>query len=115
MKRDFICIVCPLGCLLYTDGADGDLLVTGNSCDKGVDFARKEIINPERILTTTVKLTNGGLLPVRSNIPVKKHEMIEMVTQLKSIEVTSPVVVGQIIIDNFGENSVNIIATDNIQ
>ena len=114
MQREIVCIVCPQSCLLTTD--DGDKIhVTGNNCDKGIAFAEKEKYDPERILTTTVKLTNGDLLPVRSNAPVKKHEMRSLVASLKSIEIKPPVVAGQIIVSNKGENSVNIIATDHVE
>ena len=114
MKREIVCIVCPQGCLLCVDEENGDIQVTGNICEKGITFAEKEILDPERTLTTTVKLSAGGLLPVRSSAPVKKHEMKSLVTQLKSVTVTPPVTIGQMIATGLGENTVDIIATDNI-
>ena len=115
MKREIVCIVCPLGCLLTTSEKDGVLQVTGNNCDKGIHFAEKETYDPERTLTTTVKLTTGGLLPVRSRGMVKKGEIINLVAKLSSLEITPPVSIGQIIIKGLGENSVDIIATDKVK
>ena len=112
MKREFICIVCPVSCMLATEVSDGVLQVTGNTCEKGITFAEKEIYDPERILTTTVKLSSGGLLPVRSKTLVKKHEVIALVSKLKPIVVEPPVEIGQVIANGLGENSVDIIATD---
>ena len=113
MTREFVCIVCPSGCLLSIDDGDNSLHVTGNSCEQGFGFAEKEVYDPERILTTTVKLSDGGLLPVRSNAMVKKREVRTLVKNLKSVVVTPPVVIGQIIVSGVGENAVDIVATDN--
>ena len=112
MKREFVCIVCPSGCTLTTDDRDNDLHITGNNCAQGFEFAKKEIYDPERILTTTVKLTSGGLLPVRSNGMVKKREMKTLVMKLRSVTATPPIKIGQTVAIGLGENSVDIIATD---
>ena len=112
MKCELACIVCPSSCILTVDKIDDTIHVTGNKCDQGIIFAEKEIHDPERILTTTVKLTTDRLLPVRSNAMVKKHEIKSIVSQLKTVVVKPPVEIGQIIKSGVGENSVDIIATD---
>ena len=115
MKREFVCIVCPSSCIIYTNDTNGTLDVSGNKCEKGHVFAEKEINDPERLVTTTVKLTTGGLLPVRSRSMVKKKEVKPLVLQLKSVVVLPPVSIGQVILAKQGVNSVDIIASDNIE
>jgi len=43
---------------------------------------------------------------------VKKREMKTLVMKLRYITVTPPILIGQIIASGLGENSVDIIATD---
>ena len=114
MKRELACIVCPSSCVLDVDIKDGSIKVSGNICEKGVEFVTTELSDPVRVLTTTVKISSGGLLPVRSKTTVKKSEMKTLVSQLKDIIITPPVTIGQIIVDNFGKNAVDIVASENV-
>ncbi len=53
-KRTLTCIGCPLGCTVEVTTENGQILsVTGNTCKRGEDYARKEVTNPTRIVTTT--------------------------------------------------------------
>ena len=54
-KRELICIGCPLGCMVTVEMENGEIKsVTGNTCNRGDDYARKEVTNPTRIVTSTV-------------------------------------------------------------
>jgi CxxC motif-containing protein len=110
-SRSFICIVCPSGCELLVKESLSSISVTGNLCEKGIDFAEKEVYNPERVLTTTIKLTTGELVPVRSDGLVKKDEIKHLVKYISSNTFPPPVEIGQVIIPAVGKNKVDIIAT----
>ena len=56
--REMICIVCPVGCHLTVD--EETLEVTGNRCPRGAKYGKKELTNPTRMLTSTVK-TNASI------------------------------------------------------
>ena len=59
--RELICIGCPLGCPL-TVKMDGDQIeVSGNTCKRGDDYARKEVLSPTRIVTSSVHVTGGAI------------------------------------------------------
>ena len=62
--RELTCIGCPLGCAI-TVTMDGSTVtaVTGNTCPRGDAYARKEVTNPTRIVTSTVRV-NGGIYPM---------------------------------------------------
>ena len=62
--RELTCIGCPLGCTI-TVTMDGSTVtaVTGNTCPRGDAYARKEVTNPTRIVTSTVRV-NGGIYPM---------------------------------------------------
>ena len=65
-RREFICINCPLGCALTVTMEQGQVLkVEGNTCPRGKSYGEKEVTNPTRIVTTSVKVA-GGTAPVVS-------------------------------------------------
>lgn len=70
------CIVCPRGCHLTTSrNREGEVLVSGNQCPRGLAYAREELTCPKRILTTTVKTADGGLLPVKTKNGIDKSAL----------------------------------------
>ena len=60
--RELICIGCPLGCpLTVTMNGTEVVEVKGNTCKRGDDYARKEVTNPTRIVTSTVRVTGSSM------------------------------------------------------
>jgi CxxC motif-containing protein len=117
MKKEMICIGCPMGCYLIVD-YDGKTIcgVSGNRCKVGLEHAEKEISNPERTLTTTVKVKNGHLplVSVRTNKPIPKNKIFDTMDLLAKIEVEAPIKIGDPIIQNIFDTGVNVVATKNI-
>ena len=117
-KRELTCIGCPMGCPL-TVTLDGGAVVTvqGNTCPRGDAYARKEVTAPTRIVTTTVRVTDGALAAVscktRGDIP--KGKIFECVKALKGIEVPAPVHIGDVILENVADTGVDIVATKNVE
>jgi CxxC motif-containing protein len=73
------CTVCPNGCQVrYSDGR-----YEGNRCPRGEKFAEQERTAPKRVLTTTVKMADGRLLPVKTERPVDKSILARGVKELK--------------------------------
>lgn len=105
-----ICIVCPRGCHLEVDEK---LNVTGNSCKRGEVYGKAEVTNPTRTVTSTVKLNSKSLrmLPVRTDKPISKSKMFEVIEVLKNIKVSAPIKSGEIIVKNILDTDVNIIST----
>lgn len=114
MKK-FTCIACPVGCSLTVTDEKGEVKVTGARCPHGIKFAKQEIIEPKRMLTTTVKITNRDiLLPVKSSDNVSKDKFTEIMVLINKIEVQAPIKAGDIIIKNILDLDVDIIATRSI-
>jgi len=112
MKKQLICIACPMGCHLEID-IDDDYKVTGNKCKKGIEYGKKELINPTRIITSTVVI-KGGIykrLPVKTDGEISKKLIFEVMKELNNISVVSPIKCGVIIIKNVCNTSVNIVAS----
>ena len=52
MKRELICIGCPMGCHLTAEVENGAVTsVTGNTCPRGDAYARRECVAPVRTVT----------------------------------------------------------------
>jgi len=110
--KNYICIECPMGCNI-TCTKDGEKInVVGNSCNRGKLYVINEETCPRRIITTTVKLEDGRMLPVKSNSPIKKDNMFNIVEILKKITVKSPVKIGDVVYKDI-EDGIDIIATAN--
>lgn len=118
-KRELICIGCPLGCPLTVTLEDGTVTaVQGNTCPRGDAYARKEVTNPTRIVTSSVRVTGSqsGDVTVscktRSDIP--KGKIFEICRALKNVSVPAPVHIGDVIKADIAGTGVDIIATRDV-
>ncbi|NME36181.1 MULTISPECIES: DUF1667 domain-containing protein [Fusobacterium] len=110
MKKEMICIVCPMGCHLTIDTETLD--VKGNTCPRGAEYAKEELVAPKRVITSTVRIT-GGLhhrLPVKTNGAIPKDLNFKCMEELAKVELKSPVKVGDIVIKNVLNTGVDIVA-----
>lgn len=112
---ELICIVCPKGCHLKVDEANG-FAVTGNSCEKGEAYGKAELMHPTRTLTTTVKVLGGELrrCPVRTASPIPKDKMFDVMAVIDRLAVAAPVQRGQVLIENVLGTGADLIATRTI-
>jgi len=115
--REMICIVCPVGCRLQVDERpDGEIIVMGNGCNRGIPYAKKELTNPTRVITSTVKI-KGGIhkrLPVKTSTDIPKGMNFDVMKELEGIEVESPIKVGTVLIKNVLGTGADIVATRNM-
>ncbi len=112
--KEMICVTCPKGCRLKID--EQTLKVSGNSCPRGTVYAQNELTDPKRVVTTTVPVS-GAILPrcpVRTSAPVSKKLMIKIVQELKKYSLTSPVKVGQVVVENILGSGADVIVTRNL-
>lgn len=103
-KRTVTCIECPIGCSV-TVTMDGVkiLSVEGNTCPRGKLYAENEMICPRRVITSTVKTSDGRMMAVKTERPVKKSEMFEVMEKINKI-VSSPKKIGEVVLENISEN-----------
>jgi len=102
---------------IITDNLSGAVLeVKGNECVKGIKFAKEEIANPVRILTTTLKIDSDKScrLPVRSLEPVPKPLMLDIISELRKMKIRPPIKMGQVICQNPAGSKSKIIASATI-
>ena len=114
---NLICIGCPLGCPLTVEMEGSEVkAVSGNTCPRGDAYARKEMTNPTRIVTSTVRVVGGHLamVSVKTASDIPKGKIFDCVKALKDVEVKAPVKIGDVIVENVAGTGVNIIATKNV-
>ena len=111
-KRNLTCIVCPRGCLLTVTLEDGKpTAVTGNICLRGKTYAEAECTHPVRTLTTTVRLADGRVLPVKTADAIPKDLLFAAMAEVNALRPLAPVKAGEILIENLLETGVPVIAT----
>lgn len=117
-KRELICIGCPMGCPIVVEMEDGKILyVTGNTCPRGESYARKEVTNPTRIVTTTVRV-DGGKVPminVKTEQDIPKDKIFVCIAALRGVTMKAPIHIGDIVLENVAGTGVNIVAAGNVE
>ena len=117
-KRHFTCVVCPVGCEIEVELRDGDVVsMTGNKCNKGKEFVLQELEEPMRVLTTTVPIKGArwAMLPVRTDKPIPRRLMLEVVGGLANVELQTPVKVSDVIATDVAGTGANVVATRNMK
>lgn len=113
--RELVCIVCPKGCRLRVD-EENDFAVTGNSCPRGAQYGREECTNPTRVVTSTVAVAGGmhPRCPVKTNAPIPKSKMFDVMAALDGLVIPAPVALGQVIVPDVCGTGVDIVATRSV-
>ena len=117
-KRELICIGCPMGCPMTVTMENGEVLsVSGNTCKRGDVYARKEVTNPTRIVTSTVTVEGGAdvTVSVKTASDVPKGKIFDCVKALKGVTVKAPVKIGDVIVENAAGTGVDIVVTGNVR
>lgn len=112
------CISCPMGCQITVEMDEGKIIrVTGNTCKRGEVYARKEVTDPTRIVTSTVKVTGGtqDVVSVKTRTDIPKPIIFDCIRALKGIEIPAPVHIGDVIVADVAGTGVDIVATKNIE
>ena len=119
-KRELTCIGCPLGCSITVTLENGEIRdVTGYTCKRGHDYARKEVTNPTRIVTSTVRLTGSRtgacVVSCKTAQDIPKGKIFEIVAALRQVTAHAPVKIGDVLLADAAGTGVDIIATKNVQ
>lgn len=108
------CIICPNSCTIQID--EKTLEATGNRCPRGLEFAKQEITNPHRSVTSTVRTTfkDFPVLPCKTSKPVEKSKMMDVMKVINQTTVSKRLSVGDVIVSNIANTGADLIATSNV-
>jgi len=116
MTKNLTCIICPRGCNMKVEVEDGKVInVGGNTGKRGYDYAVSEVTNPVRTVTSTIKLENGSMIPVKTDKPIPKDLIFKCMEEINKVNIKPPIKIGQVLIENILDTGVNVIATRSIK
>lgn len=125
METSFVtCVICPKGCSikvcwnLLDDGSKNVVSVEGNSCPRGLGYATSEIVHPERVLTSTIRVVHSGEngscvehVPIRSASPIPKESMMAAMEEISKKTIrNSSVKMGDVVIEDIAGTGVAMVA-----
>lgn len=111
--RKLTCIICPRGCELDVTLSDsGEVTsVTGQGCKRGEGYAIAECTHPVRTLTSTVRSTDGGVYPVKTDGAIPKEMLFEAMALINGTIAAADLAIGDTVIENLLGTGVNVIVT----
>jgi CxxC motif-containing protein len=118
--RTLTCIGCPLGCpvSVMLDETGDIVRIEGNTCKIGNDYARKEIKNPTRMVTSTVRVHNrikgAAMVSCKTRTDVPKSKIFDVMRDIRDVTVTAPIHIGDVIKANVAGTGVDMVATKEI-
>lgn len=113
-ETEVICVICPVGCKVLVGYEGGKIVsLSGSECARGDEYAVKECLSPERILTATVAVDGGELarLPVKTDRHIPKDRLLDCAQELWRVRVRAPVAVGDIVVADILGTGANVVAT----
>ncbi|RCW50582.1 MULTISPECIES: DUF1667 domain-containing protein [unclassified Halanaerobium] len=117
-EKDISCILCPNGCNIKVKYLDDEIIeIEGALCPKGNDYAKQEIKNPMRTLTSSVMVEGGdtSLVSVKTDKPVPLEKVMDIMNVIDDLRVNAPVSVGDIILDSPAGLDCSIVATREVK
>ena len=112
MKKEMVCIVCPIGCRMEVD-IERDYKVTGNQCERGPVYAREELTAPKRVVTSTIKISEGlyNRVPIKTRGAIPKELVFKCMEEINKLEVRSPVKMGDVVLEDVLGTGIDIVTT----
>lgn len=118
-RKELICIRCPLGCNLTAElGDNGEVQsVSGNTCPRGAEYAKKELTSPTRMVTSTVPVVGGDQprVPVKTADDIPKDKIFACMKDIRGLTVDAPVICGQVLLSDAAGTGISIVAAKTVE
>lgn len=114
MRRELTCILCPQGCTLEVEYREEKIVdIEGNRCKRGIEYAKEEILNPTRIVTSTVRVKGGihPVIPVKTKKAIPKYLIFSAMEEINQVVIEAPIECGQILVGNLAGSGVSLVAS----
>ena len=114
--KNLICIGCPMGCALTVTIDDVNIGVTGNTCPHGAEYAKKEVTNPTRVVTSSVRVNGADIarVSVKTACDIPKNKIFDCMKEISAVEIHAPVAIGDVVIEDCAGTGISVIATKNV-
>ena len=113
---EIICVACPKGCRLEARRSGGESLVSNEGCKRGREYAVNEILDPRRMVASTVQVRGGlhPLVPVYTARPFPKGQIKALLDALCEIQIQAPVRLGQVVLPDALGSGIDILTSRDI-
>lgn len=110
---EIICVVCPKGCTLRVQHEGDRILSVEGGCKRGEKYAASELVDPRRMVASTVRVKNGlhPLVPVYTRKAFPKPLIPQLAKTLRDVEIPAPVKINQVVMENALGTGIDIIAS----
>ena len=111
-QKTFKCQVCTLGCTLNVSDKNNELIIEGNKCSRGLEYAKSVYKTSPQVLFGRCLLSNAsmGRLPVKTSRPIPANLKNQVMEQIRNTSIKAPVVKGQIIIKNILNLNIDVVS-----
>jgi CxxC motif-containing protein len=112
-----ICITCPKGCVLDVTREGETILKVKGGCKRGHDYAKAELVDPRRMVASTVKILGGihPLMPVYTTAPFPKGRITDLLRELRQLNLEVPVHMGDVVMKDALGTGIDIIASRDME
>lgn len=100
---ELICVTCPMGCRIEVTHEGRTVIGTeGNVCNRGEAYAEAELVDPRRMVATTVQVVGGvhPLVPVYTTAPLPKPLIFDLLAELRQVVLRAPVQAQQVVLED---------------
>jgi len=110
---EIICVVCPKGCTLKVKHEGNQMLSVEGGCKRGEKYAASELLDPRRMVASTVKVKHGlhPLVPVYTEKAFPKPLIPQLARELRKVEVPAPVKIKQVVLQNALGTGIDVVAS----
>ena len=110
-----VCTACPVGCVV---GMDASGAFSGHSCERGLQHAKAELLDPRRMFTGTVRLVGGdgsALLPVRTSREIPRDMMMPVAKACRRVRARGPVRAGDVLRRDVAGSGADLVACATVE
>lgn len=110
--KEITCIICPVGCRILIDKDN----ISNYKCKRGLEYAKEELTNPKRNITTTVKAINLSKrrVAVRLDKEIPKNKIFDVLKEIKKVKIKKSIKRGEVIKENILNLGVNLISQETV-
>lgn len=110
-KKTLTCIECPIGCSIEVSLENSKPVnVVGNRCPRGKLYAENEVTCPKRVVTAVVRATDGRMVPVKTDAPVRKSAIFDVMKTINLTHPAPPLKIGDVLVEHI-DGDANLVAT----
>ncbi len=108
-----LCITCPKGCTLEVSQEGETVIEIKPGCKRGHEYARREMVDPRRMVASTVRVRGGlhPLLPVYTAQPFHKGRIRDLMAALRALEISAPVRMDDVILADALGSGIDVLAS----